>query len=78
MEGKADPSEFRAYVHFTPEHAEALAYIDGLRMLLREIQITGLTPAEMKLSTNAILEPIRPRNMQPVQLEQIIETGSAT
>ena len=75
-EGETDAAGFRAYLDNTPDEQECRSYILGLHGLLAEIRIMGITQTEMNLCTKAILEPITPTNMQPVQMQQIIETSS--
>ncbi|MCH7573156.1 MAG: hypothetical protein IH891_09610 [Planctomycetes bacterium] len=68
-----EPSGFRDYVSSNPQYTDALAYIDGLRLLFQEMWIMGLTPREMQLSLNAILAPLLPSSIEPEQFKAALE-----
>ena len=68
-----EPTGFRDYISSNPQHSDALAYIEGLRLLFREMWIMGLTPREMQLSLNAILAPLLPSIIEPEQFKAALE-----
>jgi hypothetical protein len=68
----ADPDGFRAYLAGSEEHAEALAYLDGLRGLFREMYAMGLTRVELRASLDTVLSPITPASMDQAALERAI------
>jgi filamentous hemagglutinin family protein len=68
----ADADGFRAYLAGSEEHAEALAYLDGLRDLFRDMYTMGLTRLEMRTSLDAVLIPITPASMDQATFERAI------
>ncbi|MHC4415971.1 MAG: two-partner secretion domain-containing protein [Planctomycetota bacterium] len=66
---------FRQYLESRPELAEALGYINGLREMLAEIRISGLSPRELFISRRVILNTLTPSAIPPPQFEATIEGG---
>ncbi|MCH7604091.1 MAG: hypothetical protein IIB54_15130, partial [Planctomycetes bacterium] len=73
--GEPDPAGFRVFLSEDPRYADALAYIEGLQSLFREMWIMGLTPREMRLSLNTILGTLMPTSIRPAQLEDLLDLG---
>ena len=67
-----EPIGFLEYISANSRHDEALVYIEGLRMLAREMWIMGLTPREMRLSLTAILGPLLPESIEPEQFTDVL------
>ncbi|MDY7109455.1 MAG: filamentous hemagglutinin N-terminal domain-containing protein [Planctomycetota bacterium] len=68
----AGPDGFRDYLAASEAHAEALAYLDGLRALFREMYAMGLTRVELRASLDTVLGPIIPASMDQAALERAI------
>jgi hypothetical protein len=69
------PSGWREYLATQPDETEALAYLDGLRGLFKELHTMGATKLELRHSLNAVLPAITPDNLPQLQLEQALEIG---
>lgn len=77
-----DPLALRRFVEETPSHAEALAYMNGIRDLFMKIQPIGasesgggglgLTPAEAAVSRQVILSRLKVRGATRQELETAI------
>jgi filamentous hemagglutinin family protein len=64
--------EFHAYLAQSGEHVEALAYVDGLNRLFRELWTAGVNSRELRNCVNVVLRPITPDTMDQSSLEQAI------
>jgi len=67
-----DPVGFRAYLEQTPEHAEALEFIEGLRDLLTQLELIGLTPLEFSVARDTLLKEITPRGIRAADLQAVV------
>ena len=74
--GNVDPSRFRAFLEAQADGQDALAYVNGLNGLFREIRIMGATKLELRNSLNGVLGPIKPESMQQSQFEQALGVDS--
>jgi hypothetical protein len=67
------PRGFREHLEVTAFDEDALAYLDGLRDLLRELRIMGLSPLEQRQSVEVVLGPITPATLDVNGLEAAAE-----
>jgi hypothetical protein len=67
-----DAPAWRLFLQASPEHAAALDYLAGLARLFQRLDITGLTPAELRTARSALLGPITPAGASQQELERMI------
>lgn len=67
-----DPAGFRAYLEQTPEHADALGFVEGLQDLLTQLELIGLTPLEFSVARDTLLKEITPRGVRPADLQSVV------
>lgn len=67
-----DPVAFYAFLEESPEHAEALAHINGIREVFRQLSLIGLTPQEFNIAKQTLLKDVRPGILRREQLESLV------
>src|SRR5690606_30145546 len=67
-----DPVAFYAFLEESPEHAEALAHINGIREVFRQLSLIGLTPQEFNIAKQTLLNDVRPGILRREQLESLV------
>jgi hypothetical protein len=70
--GQFDPYAFRNFVETTPEMAEALSYLNGLRTIFQQLDLLALSPAETAAARSKILSDVKPEGITLPQFELVV------
>lgn len=68
-----DGVAFRRFVESSPEHADALADLQGLERLFAQLRLLALTDFELEKAWQQISSSITDRRLPPTYLRQAVE-----